>query len=162
MVILAGAQPWRPGNGQTSDFFAVPFPALDFSQRRACLEASLGDRGLTLAAAELDALAGQMRLTPAQITATVAGAVDQAAGAPLPRPLPATASRRWPNCSPRRAQTDHHLLNLARKIIPKYTWEDIVLPADQLLNCKKSVDRPNTSICLRSVGFARKLALARG
>ncbi len=164
MVILAGAQPWKPGSGQTSDFFPVPFPALDFSQRRTCLESSLATAGLTLAAAELDALAGQMRLTPGQITATVAGAIDQARWRVAAQ---SAAGNSQPTIAElfaaARAQTDHHLLNLARKITPKYTWDDIVLPADQLAQIQEICRQAqNQHIVYGQWGFARKLALGKG
>jgi hypothetical protein len=143
VVILAGSQAWRPAADPTRTIQAIRFPAIDFWQRRAYLQTCLAASGIALAASELEALAGRLQLTPEQISGTVAGAVNLARwrGA-----LTATRPDETPNSQPTlaelfaaaRAQSDHHLHDLARKITPRYTWDDLVLPADELAQLQAS------------------------
>ncbi len=164
MVILAGTQAWQPAGERSIDFLLVPFPALDFSQRRSCLENCLTAAGITLAAADLDALAGRLRLTPGQITATVTGAVNQARWRAATQ---AATGNSQPTVAElfaaARAQTDHQLLHLARKITPQYRWDDIVLPADHLAQLQEICQQAkHQHIVYGRWGFARKLALGKG
>lgn len=167
IVILSGSQAWRPSDTNMA-IQVVPFPALDSCQRRKYLQTCLLASGITLSAAELDALAGRMQLTPEQIFGTVADAVNlalwrgatTAAGADEARNSQPTLAELF---AAARAQSDHHLRDLARKIIPKYTWEDLILPADELAQlheiCQQAKQR-NT--VYDQWGFARKLALGKG
>lgn len=168
VVILAGSQAWRPAADPTRTIQAIRFPAIDFWQRRAYLQTCLAASGIALAASELEALAGRLQLTPEQISGTVAGAVNLARwrGA-----LTATRPDETPNSQPTlaelfaaaRAQSDHHLHDLARKITPRYTWDDLVLPADELAQlheiCQQAKHRHTV---YDQWGFGRKPALGKG
>lgn len=167
IVILAGSQAWRRADANLA-MQVVSFPALDSSQRRAYLQRCLAASGVTLAAAELDALAERLQLTPEQISGTVADAVNLARWR---KTLTATRSDRARSSQPTlaelfaaaRGQSDHHLRDLARKITPRYTWDDLVLPADELAQlheiCQQAQHR-NT--VYEQWGFGRKLALGKG
>ncbi|MER2603708.1 MAG: ATP-binding protein, partial [Candidatus Competibacter phosphatis] len=62
-----------------------------------------------------------------------------------------------------RAQSDHHLRDLARKIKPKYTWADLVLPADELAQLKEICQQAkHRNTVYDQWGFGRKLALGKG
>jgi ATP-dependent 26S proteasome regulatory subunit len=168
MVVLAGSRVWRPPFDHVLAIQAVPFPALDYPQRRACLEAALAAADSALPAGELDELAARLQLKPDEIARTVAGAVDLARwrveqtanrGAAVHSTQPTLLEL----FAAARAQTDHHLLDLARKITPKYTWADIVLPADELAQLNEICQQAkNRNIVYGQWGFDRKLALGKG
>ncbi|MBL8392588.1 MAG: ATP-binding protein [Candidatus Accumulibacter sp.] len=167
MVILAGSQAWRRADANLA-MQVVPFPALDSCERQTYLQRCLAASGVALAAAELDALAGRLQLTPEQISGTVADAVNLALWRAT---RTATGSDKAGNSQPTlaefftaaRGQSDHHLRDLARKITPRYTWDDLVLPADELAQlheiCQQAKQR---HIVYEQWGFGRKLALGKG
>ena len=110
---------------------------------------ALSDLDLTL-------LAGQFLLTATQIRDAVASARDAAAqrNEPLaPADLFAAA----------RAHSSPALGSLARKIEPRYTWSDIVLPDDQMAMLREIIatvrGRP---IVLETWGVGQKLASSSG
>ncbi len=168
VVILAGSQAWRPAADPTLAIQAIRFPALDFPQRRAYLETCLAASGIALTARELEALAGRLQLSPEQISGTVAGAVNLARwrGA-----LTATRPDETPDSQPTlaelfaaaRAQSDHHLHDLARKITPRCTWDDLVLPADEWAQLKEICQQAkHRNTVYEQWCFGRKLALGKG
>ena len=62
-----------------------------------------------------------------------------------------------------RAQTGHDLAALTKKIAPKYTWEDIVLPEDALAQLREICQRvAYRHRVLDEWGFDRKLSLGKG
>ncbi|WP_225894457.1 ATP-binding protein [Atlanticothrix silvestris] len=66
-------------------------------------------------------------------------------------------------CSAARAQSGHDLATLAQKIVPKYTWDDIILHPNQLMQlqeiCKEAEYR---NLVHQKWGFAEKLSLGKG
>jgi SpoVK/Ycf46/Vps4 family AAA+-type ATPase len=108
---------------------------------------------LTLSPADLDALAGRFRLTPAQIAEAATAAIHDF---PPSSPLQAlfTAAR---------AQSGRDLAHLARKITPHYTWADIVLPDDTLAQLREMCQRvTQRQRVLGEWGFDQKLSLGKG
>ncbi|MDQ4077689.1 MAG: ATP-binding protein [Chloroflexota bacterium] len=123
-VILAGRAPWRAtGLERDRTLLWQAFPVPTYQQRRDVWEHMLA--GWELGEGEMAALAGQFALTTGQIRDTVASARDRAAqrgGEVRSEDLFAAA----------RAHSNPRLSKLARKIVPRFDWQDIVLPADQL------------------------------
>jgi SpoVK/Ycf46/Vps4 family AAA+-type ATPase len=147
----------------------VPFSIPDFAERRACWQTSLGPSASALDNSDLDALAQRFRLTPGQI----ANAVDLARRHALWRAAARSRTDDPAGISPppniadllraARAQTGHSLATLARKIEPKYVWDDLVLPADQ----RDQLREICTQFAYRHIvygawGFERKLSLGKG
>ena len=105
---------------------------------------------------DVTGLAGQFQLTAGQIRDAVASAKDLAAqrGGPLQSQDLFAAARTHSN--PR-------LAGLARKIVPRYGWQDIVLPGDQLALLREIVatvrGRPQV---LEEWGVGKKLASSKG
>lgn len=101
---------------------------------------------------DLAALAGQFALTTGQIRDAVASARDMALqrGEGLQNQDLFTAAR---------AHSNPRLASLARKIVPRYTWSDLILPADQLSILHELVStvrgRP---LVLEQWGVGKKLA----
>ncbi len=124
-VLIGSQSAWRPeGVERTTPFVAVEFGVPSFQRRQELWKHFLGE---TYADSQLDlaALSGQFQLTAGQIRDAVATAWDQAAqrGQSIELPDLYAAARLHSNA---------HLIGLARKIAPRYAWQDIVLPPDQL------------------------------
>jgi hypothetical protein len=155
-LIVAGASLWLP-KGTTRDRRVVEqaFPIPAFGHRRSLWERFL-DASDTVEAHALDALAGQFMLTSGQIRDAVSTAKDRAAqaGHPVGREDLFAAAR---------AHSNVRLASLANKIVPRFQWEDIVLPEDQLALLREIINtvrgRPKV---LDTWGVGRKLASSRG
>jgi hypothetical protein len=105
---------------------------------------------------EVAALAGQFQLTTGQIRDAVASARDMAAqgGEPLCSAHLFAAAR---------AHSNPRLSSLARKIAPRYGWQDIVLPDDQLALLHEIVATVRgRSQVLDEWGVGLKLVSSRG
>lgn len=62
-----------------------------------------------------------------------------------------------------RIQSQPRLSALARKIEPKYAWQDLVLPEDQMQQLREIADQVKfRHVVLHDWGFAGKLSLGRG
>ena len=138
--------------------FAVP----DFSQRHALWEHFLAEAGLALADdIDLTTLAGQFQLTATRIRDTVLSTRDAALAA-QEAGAPATITNAGLFAAAR-AYTTPRLSGMARKISPRYGWNDIVLPADQRQMLQEIVDtvrvRPKV---LEEWGVGEKLTASDG
>ena len=156
LAIVGGQTLWRPaGIERDRNVLWLEFPIPAYGQRRALWMHFLGedvsaeDQGLT-------ALAGQFTLTASQIRDAVASARDTAAG----RGGPVESGDLF---AAARAHSSPRLATLARKIVPRYDWEDIVLPEDQVALLHEIVNtvrgRP---LVLEQWGVGRKLASGSG
>jgi SpoVK/Ycf46/Vps4 family AAA+-type ATPase len=129
----------------------------------------LATLGVVLDNADLDALASRFRLTPGQIAEATAVAYSQALwrmAAHVPQALspesPGSLSLR-DLFSAGRAQSGHDLANVAHKITPVYTWDDIVLPNDALAQLREICQRVmHQHRVLGAWGFDRKLSQGKG
>jgi len=152
LIIVAGEDLWLPG-GIERERSVLPF---EFSpppyHRRQILWRRFLNDSLPNAEAALASLAGQFILTGGQIRDAVASARD-------------IAARRGDDLQPQdlfAAARDHssrRLSKLARKIVPRYTWGDIVLPVEQVDVLREIVatvrGRPKV---LEEWGVGKKLA----
>lgn len=173
VTILAGAQPWGATRGGSGGgpigVISVSFPMPDFAQRQAWWQACLSTEGITLDRPAVEALAGRFRLTPVQIAEAVVAGHNHAlwrVAAQAADQLPSRSSVQ-PTVSDlftaARAQSGIDLGTLARKIEPMYTWNDIVLPSDALVQLRGIGQRITyRHRVLDDWGFGRKLSLGRG
>jgi ATP-dependent 26S proteasome regulatory subunit len=66
-------------------------------------------------------------------------------------------------CESCRSLTQPQLGTLARKIKPRFTWDDVILPADQIAHLKEIANQvKNRQTVLGEWGFNAKLSLGRG
>ncbi|MFN8507107.1 MAG: ATP-binding protein [Dehalococcoidia bacterium] len=135
----------------------IELPGLDFDAQRASWTGLLA--GESVSDADVAALAAKFRLTAHAIAAAVEGARGHA---------------RWRDpAAPRvslddlqaaaRTQSTPILSDLARKIVPHYAWDDIILPADareQLREMCGFVEHRHT--VYDTWGMGRKLAMGKG
>ncbi len=159
IVILAGTQPWNAhATGHAPlGVISVPFAIPDYTRRREYWRVNLDAAGIAIDADELDALAARFRLTPSQIEDSVATARNHARWHASEH---TTISDLF---AAARAQCGHDLASLARRIEPRYTWDDIVLPDDILTQLREICQRvAHQHRVLGDWGFARKLSQGKG
>ncbi len=163
-VLLSGQATWQArGLARTRPVQWLHFPVPAYRRRlaiwRHLLQARFPEKGgqaLDLESLALPHLAGQFALTSGQIRDALAAACDLAAqrGEPLNAADLLAAAR---------AHSSLRLGALARKIEPRFGWEDIILPEDQLTILHELVDtvrrRPKV---LDEWGVGLKLASSRG
>ncbi len=155
-LIVAGASLWLPkGTARDRRVVEQAFPIPAFGHRRSLWQRFL-NAPTTVEAQDLDALAGQFMLTSGQIRDAVSTAKDRAAqaGHPVGREDLFAAAR---------AHSNVRLASLANKIVPRFQWEDIVLPEDPLALLREIINtvrgRPKV---LDTWGVGQKLASSRG
>ncbi|MBW4493627.1 MAG: ATP-binding protein [Oscillatoria princeps RMCB-10] len=171
ITIIAGTGSWIPGGAGALGIVTVPFTLPNFAQRRQYWEECLTQTGISIPDSQLDALAERFRLTPDQIADAAATAGNTARWYAAATPLAETrfiASPPSRHYAPilfaaARAQSGHDLAALARKIEPKYTWEDIVLPADHQTQLREICNQAkHRHLVHEDWGFDRKLSLGKG
>jgi hypothetical protein len=168
LVIVGGRSAWRPsGPGRQRPIVWAEFPIPGYAQRLTLWQHFIGQEPSDVpetvrrSAAYLEAiglreLAGQFSLTTGQIRDSVASARDRLFQAQR-------SLRRDDLLAAARAHSNPRLAELARKIEPRYGWDDIILPEDQLELLHEIVDtvrgRP---LVLEEWGVGRKLASSAG
>jgi len=161
LVIVAGWAPWRPeGIERDRNLLWLEFPIPRYPQRCALwthfLDRQTSEVSETSEVLDVTAPAGQFLLTAGQIRDAVASARDMATrrGGPLQNEDLLAAAR---------AHSNPSLAGLARKIMPRYDWQDIVLPDDQLALLREIIatvrGRPQV---LEAWGVGQKLASSAG
>jgi SpoVK/Ycf46/Vps4 family AAA+-type ATPase len=104
-------------------------------------------------------LSGQFRFTAGQINAAVATARNLARWRDPDHPQ-ITQADLQAAC---RMQSNRKLSELARKITPHYTWDEIVLPADRIRQLQEIVNQvKHRARVYDEWGFDRKLAMGKG
>ena len=150
LLASSGSLPWAS--------VTIEIPDLDVDGRRTAWATGLVDES-AISGDDLDAIAGRFRLTAARITAATEGARGRALfrepSTPqvLPEDLYAAA----------RAQSAPILSDLAWKIAPHYSWNDIVVPPDvlaQLHEIQGQIEHRHT--VFDTWNFDRKLAMGKG
>lgn len=173
ITIVAGIQSRMPApmanRTDMADVIVVPFPIPSFAQRRLHWETALENTAFRLDAQDLDTLAARFRLTPGQIKSAVITARNYAlwrAAAQSPGQDQASPSLQpilGDLFAAAREQSSHDIETLARKVEPGYTWDDIVLPPDQLAHLKEICDQAKyRHIVYGEWGFDRKMHLGKG
>lgn len=167
ITILAGQSPWKPQMGSTFGVKLLAFNALGFADSVAYWKTELENRGITMESQELHLLGSRFRLSSGQIKNSVAGAQlnsqwSAAGGATAGRPAAAGPSLD-DLCAAARAQCGHELGRLAGKVEPHYTWDDIVLPSDQMAYLQEICAQAEyRNVVYGEWGFDRKLSLGKG
>lgn len=133
----------------------LEFPVPSYSKRRQLWSHYLARNGLDSRLSP-DQLAGQFQLTTSQIRDAVASARDRAAQRGTDPGMEDLFVAARLHSAPR-------LADLASKVVPRYSWDDIILPADQRAMLREIIatvrGRP---IVLEEWGVGRKLAASAG
>ena len=156
IVILAGQLAWRPvglPDGRPIRWREFPIP--DYSERKALWTEYLEQANIRTTP-DLDGLAGQFALTSEQIQDAVLLAVNRT------RQLGTNLSEEDLLGAARTASSSR-LSGLARKVPARYSWDDIVLPVDQIALLQEIVSTVRgRSMVLEEWGVGQKLASSRG
>lgn len=159
-VLLSGSRFWQAsGVERNTPLHRFNFPMPSFPQRLALWSYYINPDDLSATGmpenAMLD-LAGQFSLTGGQIRDAVATALDMAAQAQR-------SLEQEDLFAAARIHSNPHLGALTRKIEPRYTWEDIILPKEQRLMLAEIVatvrERP---LVLEQWGLGKKLVASAG
>lgn len=165
-VFLSGSVTWEPGGAwRDVTFLRIPFPPPGLDERLRTWRHALADDldgldGLDgLGLAELAELAGKFRLSGGQIRDAAATARNLALSRAPAEPR-VTAGDLYAAC---RLHSNRKLAELAVQITPHYTWDDIVLPADQLAQLREIHDQVrHRNLVYDTWGFDGKLAMGKG
>ena len=148
----------------------ISFPSPDFSQRRIYWQTNLVTKGIVLEDRSLDTLANRFRLNSTQIAGAVTDAFNQALWraaekfVELPLNINTTIKPTLKDLlAAARHQSGNKLTELARKVKPKYTWEDIILPPDPFTQLKEICNQAKyRHIVYDEWGFNHKLSIGKG
>ncbi len=167
VLILSGLQPWIPTQGDAHGAIAIPFSLPDFTERQAYWREQLAAAQISLDERSLNTLVAQFRLSYTQIADVITTASNQAlwnnvvSEQQLSHPHPRVNLEEL--FAAARVQSGHDLTALARKIEPKYGWDDIVLPHDRLTQLEEICHQARYwHLVYEKWGFERKLSLGKG
>jgi DNA polymerase III delta prime subunit len=126
LVFVSGQRAWYPALPPGLDYTRLVFPHFNRATRAALWERELGDEhGLT--PEEIDELAGVLQLQAGQIHDAAALAQAQSRGAGPDRRRVAMRDL----LAAGRAYSAPRLSALARRVVPRQDWNDLVLPDDK-------------------------------
>lgn len=159
-VFLSGETAWEPGSSlQDRRFVSLEFPMPSYPARRQLWQKYWNDRPQLAADVDLLDLAIKFRLSGGQIRDAVAMARNLALWRDPEHGL-VTTQDIYSAC---RQQSRHKLNTLAHRIHPKYNWDDIVLPRDQMEQLREICCYVKHYYTVYSDwGFDRKLSLGKG
>ena len=135
---------------------SVSFTGLSAVERTALWKELLDGASDSLPKKEIAILAGQFNLSSGQIIAASSTAMSEA--------LQAKRSLEMSDLfKAARLHSGHHLAELARKMKPRYVWEDLILPETPLTMLKEMVSMVQSRpMVLESWGLGRKLTSGAG
>jgi SpoVK/Ycf46/Vps4 family AAA+-type ATPase len=153
---LAGEAGWEPRDALHGlTFVRLEIPPPGYEERLELWRGALDAEGLG-PDVDLPALANKFRLTGGQIgdAAATARSLATTAGRAVSQDDLHTACR---------LHSNRKLAELAQKVVPRYGWDDIVLPDDQLAQLHEVHDQMRyRAVVYEAWGFGRKLAMGKG
>jgi AAA+ superfamily predicted ATPase len=159
-TILLSEKAWEPARDLAGrPFLRLELPETTYAQRRDHWLAGLDGQTINLSTQHADALAGRFRLTSGQISDAI-GRARALAWTRDPQNGHLSDSDIDAAC---RAQAQHRLSTLARKLNPRYTWDDLVLPRPQLTTLRLiGATVRHRPVVYGDWGFDRKLSMGKG
>ena len=154
-TFLAGDVLWEPVDALAQvEFVRLELPQPEYAQRLALWRTLMGGNSVGL-----EEVASTFRLSGGQIRDAAATARSLARSR-QPADVQVTSADLHAAC---RLQSNRKLAQLAQKITPHYTWDDIVLPADQLTQLRDIADQVRyRALVYDTWGFDAKLAMGKG
>lgn len=156
---LVGNEVWEPANLiHGTAFYRVKFTLPDFRQRIQLWKQTLQGKALA-SDLDLDVLGERFQFSAGQIRDAAATASNLAHWR-VPEKSIITMKDLNDGC---RSQSNHKLANLAHKIVPRYSWDDIVLPPKRLQQLQEIKNAAKySSLVYSDWGFGQKLSLGKG
>ena len=160
LTFLAGEAPWQPVETlRAAPFAQFKLPRPSFAVRSRMWLETLNDRNSLDADIDFAALATKFNFTGGQILDAAATARNLARQGDSQNCRISTADL-YEAC---RFRSNQMLATLARKIVPKYKWKDIVLPDDRLEQLREICNHVKyRDRVYGEWGFDRKLSLGKG
>ncbi len=165
VTILSGTEPWLPP-GPALGMLTLHFGVLASESARRLWEKEIERHGVKPELAHVQVLADRFRLTSNQIADAAASAVNRARWRTATGNDSAGAGFQFDLddlCAAARDECGHSLRRLARRIVPRSKWGDLVLPDDQLEQlyevCNQAKYRGRV---FADWGFDRRLSLGKG
>ena len=169
VVFLCGVEAWEPHDvTRARRLLRVAMDVPPYAERLRHWEAGIArhvatysadagtQRAVPLPDEALAELAAKFRLTPGQITAAVNTAADLAAS----RAEPIHGADLYAGAQ---AHSSARLGRLAKRLAPRFVWDDLVLPPDRLAALRELRARARyTHVVHDDWGFGRKVAPGRG
>ena len=192
LIILTGKQAWVSSCQTGLEVITVPFTSADFPLRQVYWQAKLTAAKIPLEQEDIAILADRFRLTFDQIERTIATSRSQTrwrsaihgklrsdvadleaeeenfSWQEIPNQASESKSDRFqPTLSDlfaaARTQAGQELTTLARKVKPKFTWDDLVLPSYQQEQLRAICNQVKyRRLVYDEWGFEGKLSLGRG
>ncbi|MDO8673621.1 MAG: ATP-binding protein, partial [Dehalococcoidia bacterium] len=128
LVFLTGVEPWEPGGSFESSFLLLEIAVPDVAQRQKLWQSFLDNNLSSLSETALAGLAEVFRLTAGQISDAVATARRLADG----RSEDLSRLNADDLYAAARLRSRRKLNSLARQVDIRFSWNDIVLPRDQM------------------------------
>ena len=159
-AFLSGSLTWEPaGDRRGLRFLRIPFPLPGSGERLRLWHAALAGACGTGPVPGLADLAGKFRLSGGQIHDAAATARNLALARDPAAPR-VTLADLHAAC---RLHSNGRLAELAVQITPHYTWDDIVLPDDQMAQLREIHDQVrHRGLVYDAWGFGGKLAMGKG
>jgi SpoVK/Ycf46/Vps4 family AAA+-type ATPase len=160
LTFLSGTQTWQASGLLRGEIFiAVELVRADASIEEQIWESQADERYDFAGDVDWGVLSSKFRFTPGQIRDALAAAANLARWRSPATPQ-ITKEDLHAAC---RAQATPKLDLLARRIKPKYTWPDIILPDDQIAQLHEMCQQArHRHIVYGEWGFARKLSRGTG
>jgi ATP-dependent 26S proteasome regulatory subunit len=160
VTFLSSTKPWQPIEILRGEIFIpLELPRSDTSIEKQIWESQTDGRDDFAAEVDWGVLSSKFRLSPGQIRDALTAAANLARWR-SPANARITMADLHAGC---RAQATPKLDQLARRLTPKYTWADIILPDDQTSQLHEMCEQArNRHIVYGEWGFARKLSRGKG
>jgi SpoVK/Ycf46/Vps4 family AAA+-type ATPase len=160
LTFFAGERLWKPADAlRGAPFACIELPRPTFAERSQIWAAALNGRCSVDLGMDISALASKFKFTGGQIQDAAATAENLARFRDADT-VPMTITDLYEAC---RLHSNQKLATLARKITPKYAWDDIVLPADRLEQLREICNHVKyRERVYGQWGFDRKLSLGKG
>ena len=159
LVFFISDRPWKPAGAVNGlifmeQEFTIPTEAM----RKDCWESFSKEHQLA-PGVDLTSFAVKFRFTPGQIRDSMENA-EHLALQRSNRPGQIETDDLYTACH---NQSNQKLSSLARKIKPKYEWEDIVLPSNELKQLREICNQvKHHHVVYGEWGFGKKISLGRG
>lgn len=159
LSFIAGDMVWEPADMlHEKPFLRVVFSRPSYTERLRLWTQSLQATEFS-DDVDLGAIAGRFRFTGGQIRDAAATARNLGYKR-NPKEVLITSADLFEAC---RLQSNRKLASLAQKIVPHYTWDDIVLPTDQLQQLRETFNTVKYRAKVHSDwGFGKRLSLGKG
>ena len=157
---FAGESDWEPISLlKNKTFLRLKFPLPTVNEREKLWQRGLKNQLNTPTQKELTQLASKFRFSGGQISDAIAKA-NELAYWRNPQQIQITTTDLYEAC---RLQSNSNLAKLARKIIPRRRWEDLILPLDQLQQLREICNFVKyRALVYEQWGFESKLVLGKG